>query len=81
VAQFLKECLRGLALRRREDRKVPLAQFQLDLDPIRDLLAPPHGLFQTAEGRVHLLRAAEEKLLAPHAHPLGVGAEPAGVDA
>ena len=40
-----------------------------------------NGVVVPGKRRVHLLRAAEVELVAFHPHPVGVGAELAGVDA
>ncbi len=80
-AQLAEIVFRRLALGWVEDRKMPLAQLQLDLDAIGDLLAPPHRVFQPRKRRVHLLRPAKIKLLRLHPHPLDVGAELARVHA
>ena len=60
---------------------MPSAQLQLQVDRIGDLLTAGDRVFVAGERRVHLLRAAEIKLVALHAHPVRVGAKLARVDA
>ena len=63
------------------DGKVPLAQLQLQIDAIGNLLAAGDRIFEPDERRVHFLRAAQEELVALHPHPVRVRAELARVDA
>ena len=60
---------------------MPLAQLQLQVDAVGDLLAAGDGVFQPGERGVHFLRAAQIELVALHPHPVRVGAELARVDA
>ncbi len=60
---------------------MPLAQFQLDVNAVGDLLRPPQGIVHARKRGVHLLGTAEEELVRLHPHAVGVGAELAGVDA
>ena len=79
--QLAEEILGGLLVGRVVDGEVPLAQFQVDVDAVGDLLRPLDGLVVAREDRVHLLGAAEIELVGLHPHAVGVGAELARVDA
>ena len=79
--QLAEEILGGLAVGRVEDGEVPLAQFQVDVDAVGDLLRPLEGLGVSSEDRVHLLGTAEVEFVGLHPHAVSVGAELARVDA
>ena len=60
---------------------MPLAELQLQIDAIGNLLAAGDRIFEPGKRRVHFLRAAQKELIALHPHPVRVGAELARVDA
>ena len=77
-----RKCVgRRLALWRREGRKVPLAEIELYINAVGNLLTAGNRIFEPRKRRVHLFRAAQKKLIALHPHPIRIGAELAGVDA
>ena len=80
-AQLPQVAGRGGVFRQAEDGEVPLAQLQLDVDAVGDLLAAAEGLLLAGKGGVHLLGAAEVELVALHLHAVGIAAELAGVHA
>ena len=79
--QLMEKILRGRSIGRAVDGEVPLAQLQVDVYAVGDLLRPLDGLAVAAEDRVHLLGAAKIELVGLHPHAVGVGAELARVDA
>ncbi len=79
--QFAEIIFRCLFVGRVVDGEVPLAQLQVDMDAVGDLLRPLQGLLITGEDRVHLLGAAEIELVGFHPHTVGVGAEFARIHA
>ena len=60
---------------------MPLAELQLNVDAVGNLLAAGDRVLERRKRRVHFLRAAQVKLIALHPHPVRVGAELARVDA
>ena len=77
-----RNCSAVFAVRqRRIGGKVPLAQFQVDVDRVGDFLAALHRVRVIRKGLVHLFRRAQKVFIAVHAHAAGVGPELARVDA
>ena len=61
--------------------KVALAQVEVDVYRVGNLLRPPQRFLLVGQCCVHLLRAPQKELIALHLHAVGVGAELTRVDA